>query len=48
MYIEASSPRRANDGAFLQTYLMPSSEYCLVINYNMFGVSIGIICSTNV
>jgi len=39
MYIEASRPRALNDAAFLQTYLMPSSAYCLDINYNMYGVS---------
>ena len=40
MYIEASRPRKQNDVAFLQTYLMPATEYCLDVNYNMFGVSV--------
>ena len=38
MYIEASL-RNENDVAFLQTYLMPAAEYCLDLNYHMFGVS---------
>ena len=38
MYIE-SSLRNENDSAFLQTYLMPAAEYCLDLNYHMFGVS---------
>ena len=38
MYIE-SSLRNENDVAFLQTYFMPVAEYCLDLNYHMFGVS---------
>ena len=38
MYIEASL-RNENDVAFLQTYFMPAAEYCLDLNYHMFGVS---------
>ncbi|XP_078487816.1 MAM and LDL-receptor class A domain-containing protein 1-like [Ciona intestinalis] len=41
MYIETSTPRKMNDKAFLQTYLMFATDYCLDIYYNMYGVFAG-------
>ena len=38
MFIDTRSPRKKNDVAFLQTYFMPSIDYCLDLNYHMFGV----------
>uniref|UniRef100_H2YLP6 MAM domain-containing protein n=1 Tax=Ciona savignyi TaxID=51511 RepID=H2YLP6_CIOSA len=41
MYIEASAPRKQNDKAFLQTYLMFATNYCLNVYYNMYGIFAG-------
>ena len=40
MYIESSSPRTENDAAYLLTYAMPASDYCIDMSYHMFGVSV--------
>ena len=39
MFIESSHPRTENNVAALQTFFMPAYEYCLQINYHMYGVS---------
>ena len=39
MYIESSLPRTVNDTAYLLTYKMPASDYCMDLNYHMWGVS---------